>query len=173
VAFKTVVYAKISSYDEALRQIDTFIPGLKIDIGAETLHSSNSFLPDIVTHGRNESVYPVFCHAQGNGGPSGKPIDGGYALYYIAGSKKLLRFDDNDPDFVRINQLLWDLATLNTSEVAASVPLRQHLEKLGASPDMLDIAAAGFANRLCANLDSLPLRKIADATRMIQVGAGI
>lgn len=142
---------------------------MKIDIGAETLHSSNSFLPEIVTNGRTDSVYPVFCHAQGNGGPSREPVDGGYALYYLAGSQKLLRFDDDDSDFTRINQMLWDLATVNTAAIAPSVPLRQHLEKQGATPDMLDLAAAGFANRLCANLESIPLQKIADATRMIQV----
>jgi len=99
-----------------IKQSVDFIPGCKIDLGAEFIHGDNSMLNEFAEE-TQEPLQNLFCWAHGDGGPSENPVDDdgvlGYGLYFFAGGSgnpsRLLRFDDESPDFVELNKILRDL----------------------------------------------------------------
>jgi hypothetical protein len=56
----------------------------------------------------NEPIIPAYCWAHGDGGPFEHDVDGFYGLYYIGNnnSKRLIRYDDEEPEFIRLNKTL-------------------------------------------------------------------
>ena len=95
-----------------VKQTCDFIPGCKIDLGAEFIHGDNSMLNEFAED-TNQPLEKIFCWAHGDGGPSEASVEEGYGLYFINAddnsSPRLLRFDDNSPDFKALNRNLWDL----------------------------------------------------------------
>jgi hypothetical protein len=99
-----------------VKQSSDFIPGCKIDLGAEFIHGDNSMVNEFADE-TNQPLQNLFCWAHGDGGPSEAPIDDdgvlGYGLYYFAGgngkTSRLLRFDDPSTEFKEMNRILWDL----------------------------------------------------------------
>ena len=147
-----------------VKQTTDFIPGCKIDLGAEFIHGDNSMLNDFAReHG--EPLEELFCWAHGDGGPSEAPVGDGYGLYYIKGDPaagkpdRLLRFDDKDRDFKSLNRNLWDLILLDEASVDENLSLLDYLREFNTSDDMLNMAAAGFANTMCSTLEELSLKQ--------------
>jgi len=145
-----------------VRQMDSFVRGVKIDVGAEFLHGNNTLLTKFAEE-NNEPVHEIYCWAHGDGGPLEEPVGKGYGLYWLndgKGRKRLLRFDDADADFVRTNEALWGLADLKEDNFDDSVSLHDYLSKtLGLSDEMLMMAEGGFANTLCTNSRDLSLKQ--------------
>jgi protoporphyrinogen oxidase len=65
---ENVLILEASSYiGGRVKQIDSFIDGIPIDVGAEFLHGANTSLADYARkHG--DPVKELFCWAQGDGG---------------------------------------------------------------------------------------------------------
>lgn len=83
-------------------------------------------------------------------------------LYYIAGEGKpgrLLRYDDQDPEFQRLNKALWHLKELNVNDISNSKSLNDHLKPQGFDANMIRLAHAGYANTLCTTSDDLSLKR--------------
>ena len=147
-----------------VKQDTDFIPGYKIDLGAEFIHGDNSMLNDFARE-RGEPVEELFCWAQGDGGPSEAPIGDGYGLYFIKGDPatnkpdRLLRFDDKDSEFKSLNRNLWDLILLDEASVGEDLSLMDYLREFNTSDEMIKLAAAGFANTMCSTLEELSLKQ--------------
>lgn len=145
-----------------VRQMDSFVRGVKIDVGAEFLHGNNTLLTKFAEE-NHEPVHEIYCWAHGDGGPLEEPVGKGYGLYWLndgKGRKRLLRFDDADADFVRTNEALWGLADLKEDDFDDSVSLHDYLSKtLGLSEEMLMMAEGGFANTLCTTSRDLSLKQ--------------
>jgi monoamine oxidase len=147
-----------------VRQMSDFIKGVNIDVGPEFLHGSNTYLTRFA-EASNEPITEIYCWAHGDGGPLQKPVDKRYGLYYIGDKSgdpkkaRLLRYDDKDADFVRMNEMLWDLAHLDTSSYSDDASLLDYLNTKGFEKEMIDMAAAGFSNTLCTNSRDLSLKQ--------------
>ena len=140
-----------------LQQNSDFIKGVYVELGGEFLHGSNTPLTKFAVS-RGEPITQTFVWAPGDGGPLSKPVNGGYGLYYFK-HRGLLRFDSQNPEFVRMNKTLWTLSDLDLQKFSDDVSLRDYLEELKFSSEMVEYAEAGFANTLCANADDLSLRQ--------------
>lgn len=171
---KDVLILEASDYvGGRVKQIDSFIEGIPIDVGAEFIHGLNTTLAkEALSH--NDELKELFCWAHGDGGPMDAPAsNGGYGLYYLGGegrsktgvkvdrkgSQRLLRFDDKDEDFVRMNQVLSDMASLDENDFNDDVSLHDYLASLGFSDEMLGMASAGFSNTMCTNSRDLSMRQ--------------
>lgn len=144
-----------------VRQMTDFIKGIKVDVGAEFLHGNNTMLTKFAEE-QKEPVHEIYCWAHGDGGPLEKPVGGGYGLYWLhdgSSRKRLLRYDDSDPDFVRMNETLWGLANLSEEDYNDSHSLHDYLVAKGFREEMLSMAAGGFANTLCTNSRDLSLKQ--------------
>ena len=111
----------------------------------------------------------IFCWAHGDGGPDLTPQNGGYGLYFLEGESqndRLVRFDDNDSDFVTLNNLLWKLLNIEQGKYAQSTSVLDYLEAMNVSPRMIQLASAGFANTYCANIDELSLAQCIRWTKL-------
>lgn len=150
-----------------VKQDETFIKGVKIDLGAEILHGSDTKLNEFART-NNQPTEELFCWAHGDGGPDEHSVNDGYGLYYISGkdgTKKLLRYDDKDGKFVKANESLWKLENLNEDDVDQSLSLHEYLVADGIDEDMMSMAAAGYSNTLCANSKELSLKGVIRWTR--------
>ena len=147
-----------------VKQTTDFLPGCKIDLGAEFIHGDNSMLNDFAQQ-VGEPLEELFCWAHGDGGPSEAPVGDGYGLYYIKGEigenkqDRLLRFDDKDDQFMSLNRNLWDLYLLDEVSIDENLSLLDYLREFNTSDDMLKLAAAGFANTMCSTLEELSLKQ--------------
>ncbi|RYH30365.1 hypothetical protein EON65_05410 [archaeon] len=112
--------------------------------------------------------------AHGDGGPLDEPIHDGYGLYFV-GNKwrneripktRLLRFDEDDSEFQRLNNVLWGLSEMHEDNVNQNLSLKDHLLSLGFKDSMIEMAAAGFANTLCSNIEELSLKQSVRWTRL-------
>lgn len=145
-----------------VRQMTNFIRGVKIDVGAEFLHGSNTLLTRFAKE-QGEPVSEIFCWAHGDGGPLDQPVGKGYGLYHIrdaaTGQQRLLRYDAKDPDFVRMNEALWAIALLDESRYSDAYSLHDYLAEQQFSEEMVTMTAGGFANTLCTNARDLSFRQ--------------
>jgi hypothetical protein len=104
--------------------------------------------------------------------PLPEPADnGGFGLYYLGGDggsaalrsgtqkERLLRFDDKDEDFVRMNQTLSDISSLDADDYGDDVSVRDYLVSKKFSDEMLSMAEAGFSNTMCTNSRDLSLKQ--------------
>lgn len=147
-----------------VRQMSDFIKGVHVDVGAEFLHGQSTLLTKFAEE-QNQPIEEIFCWAHGDGGPLEKPVGKGFGLYWIkdeqTGKKRLLRFDDKDPDFVKMNETLWGLADLKEDDYSDMHSLQDYLSGPGFqfSQEMINMAAGGFANTLCTNSHDLSLKQ--------------
>lgn len=72
---------------------------------------------------------------------------------------RLLRYDAKDPDFVALNEALWELCDLHEDNFHESFSLHDYLISKQLNPNMLKMAAAGFSNTLCSNSHELSLKQ--------------
>jgi hypothetical protein len=79
---------------------------------------------------------------------------------------RLLRYDSQDPDFKKLNQVLWDLCDLHEDDFDESLSLYDYLLTKELNPNMLKMAAAGFSNTLCSNSYELSLKKAVKWSRI-------
>ena len=78
--------------------------------------------------------------------------NGGYGLYYLggkgganaSGKERLLRYDDQDEDFVRMNNTLSGISSLNVNDFSDDESVHDYLVSQGFSDEMLSMAEAGF-----------------------------
>eukprot|EP01039_Chlorochromonas_danica_P002264 gene2264-2479_t len=154
-----------------IKQSTDFIPGVKVELGAEIVHGNGTFITDFARE-QGEALQEIYCWAHGDGGPMERPVNGGYGLYFVGDgwseektSSRLIRFDDEDPEFVRLNESLWDLEKVNLDTLDASLSLKDHLLGLGFKESMLRMADAGFANTFCSRMEELSIK---EAARWIQ-----
>ena len=140
-----------------VRQIPDFIKGVNVELGGEFLHGSNTALTEFAA-AQNEPLSQMFVWAAGDGGPLEEPVDRGYGLYYFK-ERGLLRFDSKNKEFVRMNQILWDLCFLDMDNYSDDLSLHDYLKGQGFSEEMMRYAEAGFANTLCANAKGLSLKQ--------------
>lgn len=139
-----------------VKQTSCFVPGMTIDLGAEIIHGSctslNKFAERI-----GEETLPVFVWAHGDGGPLDQPVNGGYGIYYLkdkSGATRLLRFDDEDKDFVNTNNLLHNLSdNVDITKTSKELCLSDYLKNEGIDPSglMSKMVHAGFSNTMCTN----------------------
>jgi hypothetical protein len=132
-----------------------------------------------------EPLREIFCWAHGDGGPLDKAVDHGYGLYYVGASRlnkpgayrlpkpykdtlmnqlqndenRLLRYDDQDFDFVALNKTLWNLADLDENDFDESLSLYDYLLEKKLNTSMLKMGEGGFSNTLCSNSNELSLKQ--------------
>ena len=149
-----------------VKQSDDFITGAKVELGAEILHGAETLLTEFAKE-KNELITEEYCWAHGDGGPLERPANNGYGLYYLGKvgeesaqqQPRLLRYDDTDEDFVRLNEDLWDTADLKEEDFDESLSLKDYLISKGHTEQMIELASAGFSNTLCTNLEELSFRQ--------------
>jgi hypothetical protein len=90
----------------------------------------------------------------------------GVGYYYLGAENKLLRFDDEDPEFHHCNKVLWDMAYVSSS-FAEKDPrsLRQYLLDNNVHPRYLPLADAGYCNTAGGTLDSVPASRACNFER--------
>jgi monoamine oxidase len=151
-----------------VRQNTDFIANVKVELGAEILHGKNTELTQFAAE-HDEPIDEMFIWAHGDGGPLEAPVGNGYGLYYVGnGSKKgrLMRFDDQDADFVHVNGELLLLSKLHEDDFTLEPSLQEYLAKRGCSDDMIRMADAGFANTLCIEIEELSLKQSVKWSRL-------
>jgi cytochrome b involved in lipid metabolism len=151
-----------------VRQVDGFIKGVHIDVGAEFLHGNGTRLTKFAEE-NNEPIREIYCWAHGDGGPLPEPVGQGYGLYWIGdklGNKRLLRYDAPDNDFKSMNEALWELAELDENKYSDSHSLHDYLAAKGFSPEMMMMAHGGFSNTLCTNSKDLSLKQCIKWSRL-------
>lgn len=147
-----------------VRQAEDFVPNGLIELGAEILHGELTLLTEFAKE-QGEEIKPIYCWAHGDGGPMEEPVDGGYGMYYLADSQRLLRFDTTDPDFQHLNQTLRLLPHLHPEEISTETSLKDFLSEKGVSDEMLRLGRSGYANTSCGDLDTISLKQIVTFSR--------
>ena len=155
-----------------VRQSTDFVKSVKVELGAEILHGKNTAL----THFAEKVGQPIdqiFTWAHGDGGPLDMPVNDGYGLYYVGKGEKdgekegrLLRFDDRDDDFVKVNEEIANLAHMDAEQLSDASSLKEFLLQRGHSEEMIGMADAGFANTLCIEIDQLSLKQSVNWSRL-------
>ena len=140
-----------------VRQVSDFIKGVDVDVGAEFLHGTGTSLTKFAED-QNEEISKIFVWAHGDGGPMTESVNGGFGLYYFK-ERGLLRFDSKNPEFVRMNDALWNIEKLNEDDYTDDTSLYDYLIGLNFSDEMLTMAAAGYSNTLCSNSRDVSLRQ--------------
>lgn len=79
---------------------------------------------------------------------------------------RLLRYDATDADFVALNKALWELCDLHEDDFDETLSLYDYLISKKLNPNMLKMAAAGFANTLCSNSYELSLKQAVKWSRI-------
>lgn len=72
---------------------------------------------------------------------------------------RLLRMDQKDPDFVALNEALWELSHLKEDDYPEDMSLYDFLLSKKLNVNMLKMGNAGFANTLCTNSRQLSLKQ--------------
>lgn len=169
VSAKNILLLEAQDYiGGRVRQSTNFISNVKVELGAEILHGKNTELTDFAAQ-QKEPIDEMFIWAHGDGGPLEAPVNNGYGLYYVGnGSSKgrLLRFDDEDEDFVHLNDELLHLSKLHEDNFPMEPSLSEYLAGKGCSDDMIRMADAGFANTLCIEIEELSLKQSVKWSRL-------
>ena len=112
---------------------DDFVPGNRIDLGAEFIHGWETMLTDVVESNKErweeevvDDAMPlleeIFIASHADGGPGEHPTkDGKYGVYYLSKEDKLLRYDTKDEDFRRMGDALSSLVHMETCDAAQGV----------------------------------------------------
>lgn len=95
------------------------------------------------------------------------PDNGGYGLYYlggkggsgVSGKERLLRYDDQEDEFVRMNKTLSGISSLNVNDFSDNDSVYDYLVSQGFSDEMLSMAEAGFSNTMCTNSRDLSMKQ--------------
>jgi len=66
-------------------------------------------------------------------------------MYYIGKEKKMLRYDSTDPDFVHMNNVLFNMCE---TDAISKEPwsMERYLIESGVAPRLMGMADAGYAN---------------------------
>ncbi|DAZ94117.1 TPA: hypothetical protein N0F65_008981 [Lagenidium giganteum] len=135
-----------------------FIPGMTIEVGAELLHGANTSLTRMAEE-QHWGLREIFTWAQGDGGPTDPAPDGGIGYYYLGDQKRLLRFDDEDPDFCKFNECVADLSEVEDVEaIPPHQSMLDYFNSCNLSESMMKMADAGYANTAGSRLDDISLR---------------
>ena len=142
-----------------MAQDDDLVPGHKVELGAEFVHGSTTRINALAEEFGWE-LQEVFTWAQGDGGPSEQPAEGGgWGAYWLGRDKKLLAYDAKDNDFNHLNEVLWEIANIPASESERDTrSIKTYLEDAGVSPRMLALADAGYANTCGGPMHDISLR---------------
>ncbi len=170
-----ILILEASSYiGGRIHQNNTFIPWKKLDMGAEIIHGVHNELHEIAKK-ESQSITPLFVWAHGDGGPMDHAVDGNFGLYYCHTHKKLYRFDDEDESFQRINTILSEIGDMDVDKelgIENDITLKEYLLNEGIKEDMLGFAAAGFANTMCSDLDTLSLQTMIQWSKLWDASDG-
>lgn len=180
-----------------VKQVSEFVKGAKIEVGAEFLHGNNTELTKFAK-ATGQPLREIFCWAHGDGGPLPEAVDGGYGLYFVGAADldrpdayrlprpyrdgpeeqrlnradRLLRYDDKDADFVRLNEALWELEHLHEDDFDERLSLYDWLLGKRLNANMLKMGEGGFANTLCAKSDELSLKQAIKWSRIWHMPPG-
>jgi hypothetical protein len=143
-----------------VQQDYSFVPGRQLELGAEFIHGDINPIVELCEEkgwGRRH----IFTWSHGDGGPSHEPApDGGIGYYYLGAEKKLLRYDADDADMKKCNQVLWDLEHAEMAAAEADKrTLREYLIDAGVAERMLGLACAGYGNTAGGTADSVPVSR--------------
>lgn len=116
----------------------------------------------------NETIVPAFCWAHGDGGPFELAVNGLYGLYYVGHgeNRRILRYDDSEAEFCRLNQCLKEIGHLDEADIDDNMSLNDYLVSQGFSKEMLALASAGFSNTFCARSETMSLKQVVRNTRL-------
>ncbi|GLD99343.1 hypothetical protein PINS_up008062 [Pythium insidiosum] len=135
-----------------------FIPGMTVEIGAEFVHGANTTLTRLAEE-QHWSLREVFCWAQGDGGPTEPTPDGGIGYYYLGDQKRMLAYDDPDPEFCRFNDMVEELSEMeNVDSIPRDASMADYFKQCELSESMMKLADAGYANTAGSSLDDISLR---------------
>lgn len=150
-----------------VKQDSNFIKGMKVELGAEILHGDNTKLTQYAKK-MNETIIPAFCWAHGDGGPFEHAVNGLYGLYYVGHGehRRILRYDDSESEFCRLNQCLKDIGHLDEASVSDQTSVNDYLVSQGFSKEMLALASAGFSNTFCAASETMSFKQAVRSTRL-------
>ncbi|KUF97348.1 hypothetical protein AM588_10011667 [Phytophthora nicotianae] len=129
-----------------------------IEMGAEFMHGANTTLTRMAEE-YNIGLREIFTWAQGDGGPTEPAPDGGVGYYYIGDQKRMLRYDDEDEEFVKFNESVFDLSDLeNIDQIPPEKSMRDYFNEIGLSPSMMKLCEAGYANTAGGPLEDISMR---------------
>ncbi|KAG2790826.1 hypothetical protein JG687_00000289 [Phytophthora cactorum] len=136
----------------------SFIPDLSIEMGAEFMHGANTTLTRMAEE-YNISLREIFTWAQGDGGPTEPAPDGGIGYYYIGDQKRMLKYDDEDEEFLKFNLSVADLSDLESiDQIPPEKSMRDYFDEIGLSPSMMKLCEAGYANTAGGPLEDISMR---------------
>ncbi|KAG3255296.1 hypothetical protein PI124_g176 [Phytophthora idaei] len=136
----------------------SFIPDLSIEMGAEFMHGANTTLTRMAEE-YNISLREIFTWAQGDGGPTEPAPDGGIGYYYIGDQKRMLKYDDEDEEFLKFNLSVADLSDLESiDQISPEKSMRDYFDEIGLSPSMMKLCEAGYANTAGGPLEDISMR---------------
>ena len=131
------------------------------ETGAEFIHGEKTVLFDLARKYR-AGARKLFTWAQGDGGPSEGPMpDGGIGYYWVDG--KLMRYDDPDPEFTALNEMLWAMGEEGHRHGGGrkggryTESVRDYLVAAGTPPRMLALAEAGYGNTAGGTIGEISL----------------
>ncbi|KAL7693150.1 putative amine oxidase, FAD/NAD(P)-binding domain superfamily [Plasmopara halstedii] len=95
----------------------------------------------------------------GDGGPTEPAPDGGIGYYFIGDQKRMLMYDDDDEKFIKLNQSVSDLSTLeNIDNIPHDKSMRDYFSEVGLSSSMMKLCEAGYANTAGGPLENISQR---------------
>jgi len=173
---QTITIVEATSYvGGRVSSDDDFVPGNRIDLGAEFIHGWGTMLTDVVEANKErweeeqlngqELLEEIFIASHADGGPGEHPTkDGKYGVYYLSKEDKILRYDTDDEDFCRMSEALSSLvhmeidgpeATVCIGEAScdASDPTSSAIDKSMSLADYLDETSA-ISPRMTGLLDA-------------------
>lgn len=96
---------------------------------------------------------------QGDGGPTEPAPDGGIGYYYIGDQKRMLKYDDDDEEFLKFNLSVADLSDLeNIDQIPPEKSMRDYFDEVGLSPSMMKLCESGYANTAGGPLEDISMR---------------
>ncbi len=125
------------------------------DEGAEFIHGTTTALNRLL---EDAPTYAVFTVAQGDGGPDDHPTpEGKRGIYYLGKENRILRHDDEDPDFTAMNEQFWALSERDPVQIPPHLSIA---DSISIPSRMKGLADAGYANTSAADtLSQLSLRR--------------
>ena len=128
---QSVILVEANSYvGGRIHSNDDFVPGNRIDLGAEFIHGWETMLTDVIESNKEQwekevvddeipLLEEIFIASHADGGPGEHPTnDGKYGVYYLSKEDKLLRYDTKDEDFHRMGDALSSLVHMETCDAA-------------------------------------------------------
>lgn len=139
----------------------TFLNGRPVELGAEFIHGDRNPVVELC-ESEGWKRRHIFTWSHGDGGPGEGPApDMGIGYYYLAKENKLLKYNDNDKDLIKVNEALWKLGELPTEEAEKDPrTMRQYLIDEGVPERMLGLACAGYCNTAGGTADTMPVGRV-------------